>query len=893
MPPTFSKIALWLDSLFIAPSGETNTVRFSNTGAPDIFDPGNFIVCQSDDVITALYVYNGKLYVFGLHSFGSIEGNTPDTFYYHNISNLIGCVDNRAIQVRSIVSVPTLWWLSDKGFYYSNGNTVEYGSDFIQDLVNLNLAQVNYATNKNTQTSLADFQGDTSSEGIDLLSNPGAINLINPERVYSNTADWLAGLSLVNIKTADTPFLEVPTQFAPSLGQGVLSGSAQVSGSNVTLPSASSFSGESSALNAFYATNSPNNVHGARRAAQRFIPARTGTITSVTVRMQEKNSTTRTWFIKVWNDSFGLPGAELASVSFSAPASGSYIDISQTVSLSVAASANTPYWFGVQTSGTPDDEGIRLGQGNSSYSSNINFYIDGGPTAAVGFNNIWQPAEFTTSSSQIGPLAGGYVFVSTPVTPTGVWTSQIYDSGGATAVAATLIESGSYPSFTTGSITVYGSANSNMSGSSSQTVTTPNGSYSLSLSGFRYWQIVLNLSTTDNTNVPVMGTPTLLFNITGTWISNPIHATADNTGWGTLIFTGNVPGGTSVTLQIATSANNITYSSFGSIGSAVIQPWAKIKIILTTDTSNITSPSISSVTLTWNLTSQIESTSIDTGTTPAGFGVVQWELSNTNGTTTFYIRTATTAIGLAGATYVAVLNGAFPALSALQFLQWKLVLTGTADNTPEITSVTINWFTSSGTTGVRVASLFFNKTYYISVATTGSTANNTIIQLDQFGNWRIQKDTSIGCFLSYFNTLYFTDGLSDKIFNGFIADTDDGAAITMDVRTKAWNAQNDLFLKVPRAFKVTGINTGTTIHAYYSNDRGTTWIEMLNEQGTTGFMTDASRTEFVILFVPDAMTLMSGRTLMFRLVSADAFPCSIMNYVPSFYSRKGRYLSNG
>ncbi len=220
------------------------------------------------------------------------------------------------------------------------------------------------------------------------------------------------------------------------------------------------------------------------------------------------------------------------------------------------------------------------------------------------------------------------------------------------------------------------------------------------------------------------------------------------------------------------------------------------------------------------------------------------------------------------------------------------MLTGTADTTPEVTSVTVNWFTSTGTVGVRVASIFFNKTYSISVATTGSTANNTLIQLDQFGNWRIQKDTSVGCFLSYFNTLYFTDGVSDKIFNGFIADTDNGAAIVMDVRTKAWNAQNDLFLKVPRAFKVTGVNTGTTIHAYYSIDRGTTWIEMVNEQGNVGFVTDISKTEFVVLFVPDALTLVSGRTLMFRITSSDQSPCSIMNYVPSFYSRKGRYLSN-
>lgn len=892
VPPTFSKIALWLDSLFIAPSGETNTIRYSNAGQPDIFDPGNFITCQSDDVVTALYVYNGKLYVFGLHSFGSIEGNTPDTFFYRNINNFIGCVDNRSIQVRSIVSVPTLWWLSSKGFYYSNGYTVEYGSDFIQDLVNLNLAQVNYSTNKNTQTSFADFSGDTSSPGIDLNINPGAINTINPKQVYSSTADWLAGLSLVNLKTSDSPFLEVPTQFAPSLGSGVLGGQAQISGTNVTLPGGSDFTGEHHSVTGRkdWLSDAVNTRYLANKIAQSFIPTLTGTLNvtdSIGFRAYwANNSGNWTMTISINSNAGGIPGGALASQAYVFP---TLFDTQQTIpatTFNVALTGGTQYWIVIAITPKSNDGQFSSIDTSSGWSSGQNM---------IGSNlgGIWSTLAPPQSPSP-AMMVGGYSYTTTAVPESGSWTSPIYDSGGTTTVSGSIVTSGSYPGSSSGSVTVYGSPNSNMSGASSQTVSNPNGNYALSLSGFRYWQIVENLSApTPISSVPVMGTPTLLFNVTGTWISQPIDATTDNTGWGTLTFTGNVPGGTSVTLLIATSANNITYSSFGPIGSAVTQPWAKVQIVLTTDAGNVTSPSISSVTLTWNLTSQIESTPIDTGTTPAGFSVVQWELSNTNGTTTFYIRTATTSLGLAGATYVQVLNGDFPNLSALQFVQWKLILTSTADNTPEITSVTVNWFTTSGTVGVRVASIFFNKTYYISVATTGSTSNNTIIQLDQFGNWRIQKDTSIGCFLSYFNTLYFTDGLSDNIFNGFIANTDNGTPIVMDVRTKAWNSSNDLFLKVPRAFKVTGINTGTTIHTYYSIDRGATWIEMLNEQGAFGFVTDNSLTEFVILFVPDATTLVSGRTLMFRIVSSDSFPCSIMNYTPSFYSRKGRYLSNG
>lgn len=874
VPPTFSKAALWLDSIFIAPSGETNTVRYSNTGSPDVFDPDNFIVCQSDDVITALYVYNGKLYVFGLHSFGSIEGNTPDTFYYHNISNLIGCVDNRSIQVRSIVSVPTLWWLSDKGFYYSNGNTVEYGSDFIQDLVNLNLAQVNYSANKNTQSSFADFSGDTRSPGIDIDVNPGAINTINPTETFSSRADWEGGSVSQNIKTTDGNFAEVPTLFSPLLPAGTVSGNAYVNGSVVNLTFGTPFTGVD---NSAAALISPAFFvpHGNLFEAQAVTFPIAGTLNTVNWDVSGSAGTeTGQFFI---DSSIG--GANLYTGSAIPLVPGGQRRI-ETVNIAVTA-GQTVYFIKKYN---PVDGDRIVG------------------SASFVFGNGIQPA-FSASRgsgySAISTVSSGnyaYTFTQSPVpSPGGTWTSPVYDTGvlNLTGTGLNITLTGTYPSSTSVSVAVQGSTNGT-SFTTTDTLSSPTGTVSLTGGVYRYWRIVYSLASTNNQITPSITAPVLRFNITGTWVSQPIDATSDNTGWGTLTYTGNIPLGTTATVTIATAATEFgIYSAFTAIGSAIVQPWAKVRLVITADALDGTSPSISSVTLTWNITATIESTPIDTGTTPAGFSTIQWEQTNATGTVTFYLRTATTAPGLSAATYVAVLNGDFPNLSALEFVQWKLILTASADNTPEITSVTVNWFISSGAAGVRVASIFFNKTYYISVATTGSTANNTLIQLDQFGNWRIQKDASIGTFLSYFNTLYFTDGITDKIFNGFIADTDDGVAIAMDVRTKAWSADNDLFLKVPRAFKVTGLNTGTTIRAYYSNDRGATWIEMLNEQGNTGFVTNTSKTEFVVLFVPNGDTLISGRTLMFRIVSDDVFPCSIMNYVPSFYSRKGRYLSNG
>ena len=894
-PPTFSQIALWLDALWIAPTGESNTVRFSNAGSPDIFDPDNFITCQSDDVITALTVYNGKLYVHGLHSFGSIEGTTPDTFYYNNISRTIGCTDNRSIQVRSIVSVPTLWWLSDKGLYYSNGYTVEYGSDLIQDLVNLNLAQVNYSTNKNTQNSQAQYLGDTYTQGIDILSLPGTITTINPKADYSDTPDWLGGSVVTNVKTSDSNFAECPTQFAPTIAQGTLGGQAQASGSNVTLPGGGNFTGEShgETFVADFTSEAINTFYNCSIVAQPFVPPLTGVLNQVSgfdmYSFAFGSPSTVPVTVAVYSDLGGLPGSSMASQTFSRPVGASGPLNIPAATLNVSLTGGTRYWI-VISLGTV----VGQGQGFFSKAGQSATWSAGFSAYAKANSTIWQPFSPPHASSPPVSLTGGFTFTVTPVPETGTWASPVYDCGAISSVPATVTVSGSYPSPSSATITVYTSASPGMGSPNIQVFSNLNGAGTLTLTGLRYWQVIISLNTSDSRNVPTVSQPVFAFSTTANWESQPIHATTDNTGWGTLTFTGNVPAGTSVVLAIATSANNITYTSYGPIGSALVQEWAKIRFIISTDAGNTVSPSISDVTLTWTLTSQIESSAIDAATTPAGFSTMQFEQANPGfGTVTMYIRTATTAPGLSSATYVLVPNGTFPNLTPQEFMQWKLIFTASADASPEVTSVTINWFVGTGSSGVRCASLFYNKTYYLSVALIGSTANNVLIQLDQFGKFRIQKDNSVGTLLLFFNTLYFTDGITDSIYNGFIAPTDNGTPIVMDVRTKAWSENKDLFLKIPRGFKVTGLHTGTTIHAYYSPDRGNTWIEMLNENGVTGYTTNTSGLEFVMLFVPNADTLNSGRTLMYRLVSYDAFPCSIINFEPSMYTRAARYLNNG
>jgi hypothetical protein len=888
VPPTFSKIALWLDSIWIAPTGNTNTLLFSNAGSPDIFGGNNFVVCQQDDTITGLVVYNGTLYVYGLHSFGSIQGTTPDTFYYYNISNTIGCTDNRSIQIRSVVSIPTLWWLSDKGIYYSNGYTVEYGSDLIQDLINLNISQVNYSLGRNTQNSQTQYAGDTYTPGIDITDIPGTITLINSEADYSTTSDWLNGSVSNNIKTSDSNFAEVPTQFTPSALDGTLGGAAVLNGGNVTLPQSSSFSGESVTVS-YEVPNGESGTDYPFGWAVSFIPPVSGTFNDFTLTLPGLPFTAGLHYtanMRVWSDSFGVPGAVLYSQAESGTFPGS-TEVTITESPNISLSGGTTYWMGM------DNITINSVSGLDYYPDPNAGLFSGGSVKVHRQISGWGNAKNPFSTRQFN---NDYDYTSVMGPESGTWTSPIYDSGAVNGQAALIHATGIYPAGTYSQVEVYASPNPDMSSSTNQIFPNPTGTNSLAFSTYRYYQIVLTVTTSNSIVVPSMvASPYIHFDPVGTWISQPINTTTDNVGYNNFSYSGNVPANTSIVISIATSLDNITYTSFGPANLAnPTAPWVKIQATLSTDTGNTVSPSIAEIILTWNLVSNIVSSPIDTGITPAGFGIAQFVETNPGvGTVTMYVRTATTSGGLSSASYVVVPNGSFPVLTPDEWLQWKLILTSTGNQAPQITSVTLNWFISSGVQGVRCASLFYNKTYYLSVATIGSTSNNTLIQLDQFGKWRIQKDQSVGTLLLYFNTLYFSDGINGNIYNGFIAPTDNGTAITLDARTKAWHDTDDIFLKVPRGLKVTGIHTGTLIHAYYSTDRGNTWNEMFNELGTYGYQTTTTGLEFVVLFVPDADTLIPGRTLMFRLVSEDIFPCSIINFEPTMYSRKGRYLNNG
>lgn len=877
LPPIFKYVALYLDRLFVIDiTGKT--IAWSDAGEPDVFEPQNFIAGPQDDVMTAIYIYNGIPWVFGQHTVGTILGTTDGTFFYSPVSTTVGCVDNRSIQTRSIISVPTMLWLSalpNKGIYFTNGSTVQYLSDFIEDLT-FNLAQISYLQRQNTQNSQTAFQGGVSSSSIDLLSNPGTIETINPVSRFSHAADWAAGVITDLALIGDE--LVAPTLFNPTLATGSLTGAAIISGSTVTLPQTSDFTGEStSGILKVYGSGGGSDSGPGGGTAYSIIPTRTGTIDVVTLYAFRPGGLDGTATFHIWTDSFGLPGASIYSVGVTTPY-GSGLGGTVSVTPGVSLTAGVTYWIGLNSfSGT---------------TSLINCKFSG--NAIVGFNGAnWElnPAESSLSTAVHG---SSYTFTPTPISSSGTWTSPVNDTGSVylSGTGFSLVVTGTYPVHTAISVQIQGSTDQS-SWVTTDTLSNPTGTTALTGGPYRYWRVVYSISTTDNRFVPTISAFTLFYKGSGTWISAPILMTTDITSLVSLVINAITPSGTTALIQIATSASSGSgYSSFTSIGLATPNTYAKLKVTLTTDSGNTVSPALISTELDWAVSGNLVSSIIDTGTSPSGWGLFQFSRVGTTGTVQFYFRSATTSGGIPAATFVAVANGSYPTSAPHEFAQWKVVMTATVDNVPEVNSVTVNWLLTNGT-NVRAASLFFNKSYYLAVALQGSTFNNLLIELDYEGNWRIHSGENIGTLGTYFNDAFYGDSVLGRILNAFNLPTDNGTPIMFDLRTKCVVYGDDDHYGIVRSLRVKGVNTGTTIHAYYSPDFGLNWYEMLNSSGVVGYTTPNTMTVFDEYFIPvfDGSVPVSGIGFIYRVTSSDAFPCTIRKLQPMAYVRQGKYIA--
>jgi hypothetical protein len=891
VPPSFKYIVSHLDRNWIAGiPGDPFAVYFSEAGLPNVFPTRNRLPCNPSDPITGLFIYNDKPWIMNRNSLGSILGTTSDTFRYSALPSSVGCVDNRSIQIRTTEGIPMMVWLSSKGVYGTNGSSVTYLSDPIEDLVNLNIQQASQVKGQNAQTSQSQFLGGVASPGIDLTSSPGTITTPNPKRLWDTEAEWDGGSSLSNVTTHDgTNTIECVTNFNPDYSTGTHSNTHQ-SGSNVVLSTTADFTGENHAPD----TNGVESIPSTGLAfyAQPIVTARNGTITSISVRVPGVDFSAHSTFrLRVWSAGAN-PGSVLYVGGYRANPTGS--DGYFTDSVSIPVTAGSIMWVGVE-------QNVFLPGTINAYIGSDSFLYNNGSRKArmSGDGSTWRDLD---APGNLNPVANGtnsllisYVFSQAPYSNSGIWTSQTYDTYADNAVAASIIHTGSFPASTSSITTIDASNDSTMStGVITQSVSSVNGTATISLSGKRYWRIKIQLITTDDRVSPTIGQPNLTFATTATWISETIDHTTDITALNTLSIAATTPSGTSATVSIATSADDITYTTFGPIGSAVVQRYSKVKVVITSTSDNVTSANVQNVMLTWTLVANLQSLHIDTGNTPAGWDLFQAQFTTNGGTVAFYMRTATTDGGLASASYVSVTNGQFPTNTVLRYAQWKVVITSMADTTPTVDSVTVNWFISV-VSSIRVASLFYNRAYYLAAAEYNQSYNNLIIVWDGEGNWRKYRDINVNTLGYFFNEPYYGSSTEGRIVKFLQSNTDLGTPIEMILDTKSIEFEDADHTKILRKLYLRGHNTGAAYTVSYSLDGGETFYLMIDEAtGLTTFTSSTSGTHFYRRFIPNFVpgTPTAGKQILFRIREASAAPVSFEGFKAEVWIRSGEVIES-
>lgn len=906
VPPSFKYITTNLDRTWIAGiPGDPSSLRFSEAGLPDVFPSANDILCNPEDPITALVVYDKKVYVFNRNSFGRILGSTRDSFQYVPFPGAVGCVDNRSIRVRTIEGVPTLVWLSDKGVWGTNGSSVEYLSDAIEDLVNLNIQQASQVKGQNAQTSQSAFQAGTASPGIDLTTLPGTITTPNPKRVWDDEADWEGGSSLTNIVTNDgTNQIKVPTAHAPIFSDGTHANTQEVS-STLRLPLSTDFTGENVSFDSLTRPTISGSV--INTMAFPFSPTRSGNVTSFTAGFLSDFNNNLGITCTIWNDVGGIPNTQVGSLGIHLLANqvgNRRSESNPTWAGSVTLSAGVNYWFVLAIDLTGETLGaqrlfdtcnMNLGTVSPIRYTNSTGIFGGLGKKAGGFTpRSYETCVVNGTSNPYTGINSSYVFVSSALATSGIWIGPIYDSKSDSAVSDSINHTGVFPSGTSSTTTVEASNVSDLSsGITSQNFSNLNGSSSVSTTNKRYWRVKIQLTTNDDRTTPQIGFPTLKFNTTAVWISEVIDHTTDITLLNSLSFVTNVPAGTTATLEIATSANNITYTAFGSLGSAVVQRYSKLRITLTATGDDMTTPTVTSAELDWTLVSNLISSAIDTGNTPAGWDIFQAQFALNGGTILFYMRSATTAIGLAAESFVAVTNGTFPTIPVRRFVQWKVIITSTADVVPTVDSVTVNWFISQ-TNSIRVASLFFNRSYYLAAAEFNQTTNNLVIVLDGEGKWRTYRGINVNTLGLFFNDPYYGSALEGRIIRFLLGATDQGTAIEMVLETKAIDFGDMEHDKIGRKVYVKGKNTGAVYQVFMSFDNGTTYTQMIDViTGATTFTTTSDNTRFRRRFQLNFAlgNVTSGKTVKIKIVESTAASAEIDGIKIEAWVRQGELVA--
>jgi len=949
LPPSFTLISLYLDRLFVSGIlGDPYTIAFSAVGTPDIYPAFNTIECNQEDPITGTVVYLDRLIVFNRRSMGQILGHTSDSFRYASIQGSVGCVDNRSIQTRVIDGVPILVWLSDKGFYAYNGNSVVYISDVIEDLINSNIQQALIQKGKRTQSDYTSFSQGVKSDGINIESNPGTIltkgpywdtgahpaatldEQTNPKKVWDTKAEWIAGTTKTNIALESSNSIKVPTRFAPTLASGSLSGTATVVGSTVKLPTVADrdlflqkmlkpyvFEGPIPYIYGALIGNSFTYGDGSEWG-QRFTVEASGVLSSLNIFLPQlvPPNAANQYSIEIRNEISSNPGGTLWATTYTTSvAVGQYAEFiptnSQTYNPNLNVTAGN-YWLVIKMvtpqimdfwpvlsplETAPGPVRIRYG-GN---------WVD--PATLYFFSNQYKATILsgltTRTADEVRGIPFFIKFTQTPIPSTGQWLSPIHDTFSTSITPSltightgTYVNGTFYSGLTTvgSTTTVEGSDIFNFSGGPETTsiVTNLNGSQAVTPAlSKRYWRVRVQLNSSDSRVTPIVGTPTLKFTQIGLWESEVIDTTLDSTVYDSFTQTYVAPVGTSAIFKVATSASPVGPWTFVTFGSHVVRQYMKVQATLTTDITNGLTPEITAIGTTWTLISSFESEKIDTGVTPSGWDVFQASYIENGGSVTFYMRSATTSGGLNAQPYVQVYSGDFPDSSILpkQWVQWKAILTAHADQLPSISSVAVSWFIGNNKS-IRCASLFFNKNYYVALAELESLYNNTMFVLDFQGKWRIFKDIEVSTMSYFFNAPYYGDALTGEVVRFLEGLSDQGDPIELDIRTKAFDGStqyndNEEKIKILDYVIMVCVNTGAAFDCHYSTDDGMTFNPLYDTSGNNTWSTLSDGKQVYKYLRPRyTVSIPQGRTLLLKVHNNDTKEVQVKSLKAEMFVRE-------
>lgn len=923
VPPVFGQILSHLDRAWIAQiPGEPYTLRHSSVSKPDLFPDNNFIICNQGDPISAIVVYLDRIIILNRNSIGQVAGRASDTFRYSHIPGSVGCVDNRSIQIRTIEGIPTLLWLSDKGIYSYNGNSIDYVSDPIEDLVNFNIKQVVQTKDKNTQTSKSDFQAGTFSEGIDLDSLEGSITAkgpingntslaanptdpTNPRRVWDTQAVWELG-TLSNIATINTSNqIRAATNFDFQPGtQGQRSNIIPTGSNNqnITLSTSSDFS---AADNITGVTSSLSGTIGLSESpikwAQPYVIPRAGTLTAFDVSVLYGGQP-RSVRAVIWDDSSGLPNSTLA-IGPTVALSG---DTTLHVDTSFPITGNTRIWIGIEFIGGNLPGGASFADPALSSFGSGKYKIFNGTTWKDPDEFIWSGTGTTDSQS----LKLSFSFVSDPVAKSGEWISPTADLQSTSAEGDLLSFNASYPAGTSSETTVEAGesvdSNGDLIPQISETFNNVDGTETVTLANKRYWRVKIILRTDDDRVTPtVSANVSVEMKSTGTWISEPLDLTTDITSYDSLTETVSfLPSGGSVTAEARSSTTKagLTGESWAAIGSVVVRKWFQARVTIVKGSLNV-SPRVDNLTLTYSLSANIISQPIDTGISggPAGWDIFQSTFELNGNTVVFEMRSAASSGDLTGATWFTVTAGNYPTTSLphLQFVQWRATITSSSNSIPIIEDVVTNWLITDEPS-TRVASIFHDKIYVLSVAEFNETTNSALIVLDSKNNWRIWRGITVSTFSLFFNDVYYgnaVDGKLIKFRDGFL---DEGSNnIEFDIRSKAFDFSNtdaDLrhFRKIVKKLFITGYNTGASYQAFYSVDNGITFNSFLTDSGNTSFTTSSDGQPFEVRLKAshDINSSYSGKTVMWRILNNDNKEVELDSIKLEVLTRRGETSEN-